>query len=53
MSKTLMIMQHITLCTTCIVFILVSHTYIFVIDLVEPELEELQEPTTVDETNSE
>jgi hypothetical protein len=46
-------MQHIALCTPCIVFILVSHTYIFVIDLVEPELEELQEPTTVDETNSE
>jgi hypothetical protein len=35
-----MIMQHITLCTPCITFLLVSHTRIFVIDHPEPKFEE-------------
>jgi hypothetical protein len=48
-----MVMHHITPCTTCIAFMLVSHTYIFVIDPVELELEGLQEPAPVDETNPE
>jgi hypothetical protein len=53
MSKILMIKQHIALCTPCIAFVLVSHTCIFAIDPVEPELEELQEPAPVEETNLE
>jgi hypothetical protein len=32
---------------------LVSHTYTFVLDPVEPELEELQKPASVKETNLE
>jgi hypothetical protein len=35
MVKVLKIMQHITLCTPCIAFILVSHTCTFVIDHAE------------------
>jgi hypothetical protein len=48
MVKLLMIMQHITLYTPCIVFILVSHTWIFVIDRVEPS-----EPTPIEDANAE
>jgi hypothetical protein len=48
-----MIMQHIALCTPCIAFILVSHTCIFAIDPTEQELEDLQEPASVEETNPE
>jgi hypothetical protein len=40
MVKLHVIMQHITLCTPCIAFILVSHTYIFAIDHVEQGHEE-------------
>jgi hypothetical protein len=40
MVKLLMIMQHITLCTPCIAFMLVSHTCIFVIDHAEQGHEE-------------
>jgi hypothetical protein len=46
-------MHHITLCTPCIAFMLVSHTCIFAIDPMEPELEELQETTPAKETNPE
>jgi hypothetical protein len=53
MSKILMIMQHMALCTPCIAFVLVSHTCIFAIDPVEPELKELQEPAPAEETNVE
>jgi hypothetical protein len=48
-----MIMHHIALCTPCIAFMLVSHTCIFVIDPMEQELEELQEPAPVEEANLE
>jgi hypothetical protein len=48
-----MIMQHIALCITCITFMLVSHTYIFLIDPVVQELEELQEPAPAEEANPE
>jgi hypothetical protein len=43
-----MIIQHITLCISCIVFILMSHTCIFAIDHEEPS-----EPATVEDTNPE
>jgi hypothetical protein len=36
----------------CILY-LVSHTYTFALDLVEPELEEPLEPAPVEETNPE
>jgi Ca2+/H+ antiporter len=45
--------MHIALYTSCIVFMLVSHTYIFAIDPAELELEELQEPAPAEETNPE
>jgi hypothetical protein len=48
-----MIMQDIALYTSCIVFMLVSHTCIFAIDPAELELEELQEPAPAEETNLE
>jgi hypothetical protein len=48
-----MIMQDIALYTSCIVFMLVSHTCIFAIDPAELELEELQEPAPAEETNPE
>jgi hypothetical protein len=44
-------MQHIALYTPYIIFMLVSHTCIFVIDPVEQELEELQEPAPAEKTN--
>jgi hypothetical protein len=46
-------MQHITLCTTCIAFILVSYTYIFAIDHAEQEHEELTERAPVEGANIE
>jgi hypothetical protein len=53
MIKVLMIMQHITLCTTCIAFMLVSHTCIFVIDHKEQGHEEPPEPDPVEGANTE
>jgi hypothetical protein len=53
MVKLLMVMQHITLCTPCIAFILVSHTCIFAIDHAEHVHEELPEPAQVEGANYE
>jgi hypothetical protein len=53
MVKLLMIMQHITLCTSCIEFILVSHTCIFVIHHVEQGREEPSELAPVENANPE
>jgi hypothetical protein len=53
MVKLLMIMQHITICTPCIIFMLVSHTCIFVIDHVEQGHEEPPEPAQVEGANTE
>jgi hypothetical protein len=47
-----MIIQHITLCTPCIVFLLVSHTWIFAIDHMEIGHEEPPEPTQVEGAKS-
>jgi hypothetical protein len=46
-------MQHSTLCTPCIEFMLVSHTCIFAIDHVERGHEELPEPAQVEGFNTE
>jgi hypothetical protein len=51
--KLLMVMQHITLCTPYIAFILVSHTCIFVIDHVEQGREEPSELAPVEDANPE
>jgi hypothetical protein len=48
-----MVMQHITLCTPYIAFILVSHTCIFVIDHVEQGREEPSELAPVEDANPE
>jgi hypothetical protein len=48
-----MVMQHITLSTPCIAFMLVSHTCIFVIDHAEQGQEEPPEPAQVEDTNPE
>jgi hypothetical protein len=53
MVKLLMIMHYITLCTPCIVFILVYHTCIFVIDHVEQGREEPSELAPVEDANLE
>jgi hypothetical protein len=53
MVKVLMVVQHITLCTLCIAFMLVSNTYIFVIDHTEEGHEEPSEPTQVEGANLE
>jgi hypothetical protein len=53
MVKVLMGMQHITLYTSCIAFMLVSHTCIFVIDHVEQGPEEPPELAQVEDTNPE
>jgi hypothetical protein len=53
MVKVLMIVKHIILCTPCIAFMLVSHTYIFVIDYMEQGHEEPPEPAQVEDANSE
>jgi hypothetical protein len=46
MVKLIMIMHHVTLCTPCIATMLVSHTYIFVIDHAEQGHEEPSEPAS-------
>jgi hypothetical protein len=51
MVKLLIIMQHITLCTPGIAFILVSHTCIFLIDHVEQGREEPSEPAPIEDVN--
>jgi hypothetical protein len=48
-----MIMQHITLCTPCIAFMLVSHTCIFAIGHTDQGLEETSEPAQVEGVNPE
>jgi hypothetical protein len=48
MSRILLILHHIALCTPCIALLLVSHTCIFVIDPMEQEPEE---PAQAEETN--
>jgi hypothetical protein len=48
MGKLLIIMQHTTLCTLCIAFMLVSHTCIFVIDHVDQGRVELSELAPVE-----
>jgi hypothetical protein len=53
MVKVLMIMQHITLFTLCIAFMLVSHTCIFVIDQSEQGHEKSSELAQVKGANSE
>jgi hypothetical protein len=53
MIKELMGMQHITLCTPCIAFMLLSHTCIIAIDHAEQEPEEPPEPAQVEDTNPE
>jgi hypothetical protein len=53
MVKLLMILQHITLCISCIIFILVSHTCIFVINNVEPKCEKPPESAPVEDANPE
>jgi hypothetical protein len=53
MVNLLMIMQHIILCTPYIVFMLVSHTCIFVIDHAEQGHEEPPEPAQVEGANFE
>jgi hypothetical protein len=53
MVKLLMVMQHIILCTPCIVFMLVSHTCIFATGHVEQGHEELSEPAQVEDANTE
>jgi hypothetical protein len=53
MVKVLIVMQHITLCTPCIVFMLVSHTCIIAIDHAEQGSEEPSEPAQVENTSPE
>jgi hypothetical protein len=53
MGKLCIIMKHTTLCTTCIVFILVSHICIFAIDHVEQRRVEPPEPAPVKGTDYE
>jgi hypothetical protein len=53
MVKVLMIMHHIALCAPYIIFILVSHTCIFVIDHVESKRDEPPEPAPVEDANPE
>jgi hypothetical protein len=51
MSKLRKIIQHITLCTSCIAFILVSHMGIFAIGHTEQGPEETPEPAQVEGVN--
>jgi hypothetical protein len=53
MVKLHTIMQHSTLCTPCIAFMLVSHTCIFMIDHMEQGHEEPPEPAQVEGVNTE
>jgi hypothetical protein len=46
-------MHHIALYTPCITFLLVSHTYVFMIDPTEPVPQELQEPAPAEKANTE
>jgi hypothetical protein len=52
MVKVLIIMQHITLCTLCIEFMLVSQTCIFAIDHAEQGHEEPSEPAQIEDANT-
>jgi hypothetical protein len=51
MGKLCIIMQHITLCTSCIAFMLVSHACKFAIDHVAQGHEETSEPAQVEGVN--
>jgi hypothetical protein len=53
MVNVLMVMQHITLCTTCIAIMFVSHTCIFAINHTEQGHEEPWEPAQVEDDNPE
>jgi hypothetical protein len=53
MVKLRMIMQHITFCTPCIAFMLVSHMCIFVISHAEEGPEETAELAQVEGVNPE
>jgi hypothetical protein len=53
MDRLCMIRQHITLCTLCITFILVSHTCIFALGHEEQGPEETSEPAQVEGVNPE
>jgi hypothetical protein len=53
MDNVFIIMQHIILCTSCIAFMLVSHTCIFVIGYVEQGHEEPLEPAQIEDANTE
>jgi hypothetical protein len=53
MGKLCMIMWYTTLCTSCIVFMLVSPTCIFAIDHTEQGREEPLEPAPVEGANYE
>jgi hypothetical protein len=53
MGKWCIIMQHVTLCTPYIEFMLVSHTCIFVIGHAEQGLEETPEPAQAEDVNPE
>jgi hypothetical protein len=53
MVKVLMIAQHITLCTSCIAFTLLSHTRIFAIDRAEQGHEKPLKPAPVEDANIE
>jgi hypothetical protein len=50
-GKLRVIMQHITLCTSCIAFMLVSHTCIFTIEHAEQGLKETSELAQVEDVN--
>jgi hypothetical protein len=51
MSKVLLIMHHIALCTPRIEFLLVSYTWTFTLDPAEQAPKEPQEPVQVKELN--
>jgi hypothetical protein len=53
MGKLCLIMQHIILCTPCIVFMLVSQICIFAIGHAEQGLEETPDPAQVEGVNPE
>jgi hypothetical protein len=53
MGKLCIIMHHITLCTPCIAFMLVSHICIFVIGHMEQGPEKTLEPAQVEGVNPE
>jgi hypothetical protein len=53
MGKLCIIREHTTLCTICIAFMLLSHTYIIVIGHAEQGPEEPSEPTQVEGVNPE